>query len=356
MIIAELCNYAPDYKGNFIPSIQSMERFAKEDDASNRVIYIFPQAAKEKKWVTDLEANHDVFFISDNRIKGNIELVNWCWKKSVDILHVHFYGLSSAFLVGWLCKTKIIHHFHNTIEQIGFFRKCIYNVLSFATDKFVACSKAVYDSLLKAGFSANKTSYITNCIDFERLSRVQCANPYNNEKNNVLILGTDFYRKGVDFALKAIEPIYKKYNVQLNVISHKMEETRALVTKELGYEADWVTIMRPVENIGDFYRASSLFLSPSLAEGLSYAVPEALFCECMVLKTNIPSLTYELKNENFITFNFHKELIERIVNYFENEKAMKDLVLMMKKDVLDKYDVAKWGKEVFSFYKCLVEG
>ena len=357
MIIAEVCNYAPDYGGNFIASLNSMERFAKKVSNNNEVIYVFPHNAEDKEWVTKLQIDHRVFFLPYGRVKGSLFLLRLCRNEKIDILHLHFYGLFTGLLAGCLSKVRAVHHFHNTWDEKNRFKALLLRCCSFPTKKLVGCSKAVYDTLIEAGFSKNKTTYITNCIDFSRLDTIKVENPYHNNKNNILILGSDFYRKGVDNALKALEGIIDKYQIQLNIISHRVEETKDLVRQVLGTDSDpsWVTVLQPVENIGDLYRASAMFLSPSLAEGLCYAVPEALYCDCMVLKNDIPSLTYELEGEDSITIKGFQDLRSRIEDYLENENRYKNTLSSLRTQVKEKYSIDKWGEEVFELYKDMID-
>ena len=355
MIIAELCNYAADYGGNFMASLKSIEKHARTDNPNNQVIYVFPQSAKEKEWISDLRQNNKVLFLSDGQIQGNLDLLRWCKYERIDVLHVHFYGLVTGCFVGWLSKTIVIHHFHNTWEKSGMLKTKALKLFSKSADKLVGCSKAVYDSLAKAKFTMDNTLYITNCIDFTRLDIVKDHNPFKNDKNNILILGTDFYRKGVNYALKAIGGIQAVYNLQLNIITHQFDKSEELIKQEIGYFPDWISLIHPVENIGDYYRSSKLFLSPSLAEGLCYAIPEALYCGCMVLKTNIPSMDYELIGEEFITLKSIEELRQRIEAVFNNEiDCISVRINLLRDQVKRKYSVDKWGEEVFSLYKELV--
>lgn len=357
MIIAEVCNYAPDYGGNFIASLKSMERFAKKESNNNEVIYVFPRSAKDKEWVTKLQIDHKVFFIPNGKVKGSLFLLRLCYNEKISILHLHFYGLSTGLLAGCFSKASVVHHFHNTWDEKNRFKALLLRCFSLPTKKLVGCSKAVYDTLIEAGFSKSKTTYITNCIDFSRLDSIKVQTPYHNNKNNILILGSDFYRKGVDNALKALEDIQDKYQIQLNIISHHVDDTKGLVKKVLGADImpEWVSVLEPVENIGDLYRASTIFLSPSLAEGLCYAVPEALYCGCMVLKNDIPSLTYDLEGESMITLDNLNELRSRIVVLFEYKTKYIDILDSLKVQVKEKYDIDKWGKAVFSLYKDILD-
>lgn len=353
MIIAEVCNYAPDYAGNFMVSLKSLEKAALEQDESNEMIYVFPSSAREKKWILDLKNKNKVFFISDGRINGNLELLKICKDNHVDIIHTHFYGLITGCLVGWFTKTKVVHHFHNTWDKQSLFKHYLSLFLSTSVDKLVGCSKAVFDTLMDAGFPSKKASYITNRIDFNRLDMSNNPNPFSNEKNNLLILGTDFYRKGVDCALNAIKPIAEKYNLCLQIVTHTHQETKDLVEKVMGKLPQWVNICNPTETIGDYYRASKIFLSPSEAEGFCYAVHEAIYCNCMVLKTDIPAMTYGLQHEDVITLSKREELGMRIIDFMENEKSYKREISFLKEQVVAEYGIEKWGREMFEEYNNL---
>lgn len=354
MVIAEVCNYAPNYGGNFIASLLAVEEYVARDNSKSRLIFIFPQAAANKEWVKELMKGHTVHFLSNGMLRSNMELLKWCKDDQIDILHTHFYGLITGCIVGWFTKTNVIHHVHNTWEKPTLFKSSLHRLLASSCKKMVGCSRAVYDTLLHAGFPSRKCMYITNCIDFKRLDNEVNSNPYDNGKNNILILGSDFYRKGVDQALYAVGRLYRKWNLQLNIIAHDKNVANQNVINTIGELPSWVSVIDPVENIGDYYKASALFLSPSLAEGLCYAVPEALYCECMVLKTNIPSQTYELPQESFVTLNNIEELSSRIECFLEMDaNVSRQIICDLKKQVVKKYSLSNWGEKMFSLYSRL---
>jgi len=354
MVIAEYCNYAANYAGNFIKSLQSMESYMKEKDPNNQIIYILPSFAATLPWAIELSRSNLVIFIPESgRIKTNFKLISYCKEYNIDILHSHFHGLSSVFLIGWLTKTKVIAHFHNTIDQIGLGKKLLYKILGIKVSHFLGCAKSVYDTLITAGFNKSKTSYITNCIDFQRLDQIGVTPiTTNTDKNNLLILGTDFYRKGVDTALKAIEPIADKHNICLQIVSHYPEITKQEVKKCLGHQPSWVTVLPTTEYIGDYYKQSELFLSPSRNEGLSYAVPEAIYCGCLPIKSDIPSLTYQLNEENILSiYSTPENLCERIISLLNMSNTEKQKIVSdLKSQVVKKYSIERWGKEMGEVY------
>jgi len=350
MIIAEVCKYAPEYGGNFLSSLRSAERHIKELSKDSEVIYIFPQDAANKAWINDLEDNR-VLFLPQGNLKSNFQLTKWCKQYRIDIMHVHFYGVVSTFLVGMLCKTKVINHFHNTLIPDSPMKSMLRRWLSRWSDKLVGCSKAVYDTLISGGYSLKKCSYITNCIDFSRLDQIGNTSPFDTTRTNLLILGTDFYRKGVDTTLKAVEPIATKYDICLHIVTNNETDTRNKVIEVMGEIPAWVEITPATETIGDYYRASKIFLSPSLNEGLCYAIPEALYCNCMVLKTDLPSMCYGLDNEAFITLEDGEDLgkrIESVLMMDDDERSQ--LITHLREQVIAKFSLDKWGSDVAKMY------
>ena len=334
-----------------------MESYMKEKDPNNQIIYILPSFAATLPWAIELSRSNQVIFIPESgRIKTNFKLINYCKKYNIDILHSHFHGLSSVFLIGWLTKTKVIAHFHNTIDQISLGKKILYKILGIKVCRFLGCAKSVYDTLIAAGFKKSKTSFITNCIDFQRLDKKGATLlAINTNNNNLLILGTDFFRKGVDIALKAIEPISDQHKICLMIVSHYPEITQQKVKECLSYQPSWVTVLPTTEYIGDYYRQAQVFLSPSRNEGLSYAIPEAIYCGCLPIKSDIPSLTYNLEDERSLSIcSTPDNLRERIISFLnlsDSEKQKK--VLELKTQVVKKYSVERWGKEMGDKYLSL---
>lgn len=357
MIIAEACKYAPQYAGNFMRSLDSIVKYAKSIGEHIEMIYILPEDAKVCQWAIKLQERHSVYFISNGRWKNNIQIANICKENKVDVLHVHFYGIISTFMVSSLTgfQTKVINHFHNTLEPGNSLRRLANKFLSIGTRNLIGCSASVKETMVMEGFPKKKCSYITNCIDFPRLDSCNIAAPFDRDKCNLLIFGTDFYRKGVDIAIEAIKPIIKKYNLCLQVVSNNSRETQKHVEALIGTDCDWIRYPAATDYIGDYYRACDIFLSPSLAEGLSYAVLEALYCGCISIKSDIFSMNYGLEGEDDITISLSAEELRSKIKYilelqhFERKKITENL----RQQIIEKYRIENWGKRVYELYKSI---
>lgn len=255
--VAQLCNFLADYGGNFIESLRSIETAAAKDGTPYEAIFILPEGRPDLDWIKELQRNHKVYFIScKSKIAIACAVYAICRKEKVDIVHSHFFGCVELSLVRMLTKAKTVYHTHNPYaKKTNILKESLRKFIqSVSVDKFISCSKATMDTLIAGGIPAEKCTYVTNRIDFSRFDASGNRHPFNLTKTNLLIFGTHFIRKGCDLALKAIEPIAKKYNIVLNIVSHHSEQTKAEVKETLGYEPEWVEYPPTTENIGDYYK------------------------------------------------------------------------------------------------------
>jgi len=244
MKILEVCHYAPNYGGNFIASITDLMQVVRQERPETEFLFVFPEAAKAKLWCQDLMKEHRVYFAGFGFGKINRILCKICKEEKIDIMHLHFTQKNCAILSKLLTKTKILYHVHYTQHSKGLRQKIknlLSNLLYIPTlDLLIGCSEAVKDSLVKAGIPAKKCDFVNNGVDFPQLDRIKQSHPFDDGKNSLLLLGTHYFRKGLDLAVMAIEPIVEKYNILLQVPSHVPEETMAFVKSVLGKEVDWV--------------------------------------------------------------------------------------------------------------------
>ena len=341
--VAFVCSYAAAYEGNFMRSLYCAERMLKDKSPDNEVIYVFHDNARNLGWIQALQKRAIVEFIPDELFKANLSLLKICGKHKVTIVHFHFQNvLVSALLRALHPSIRVVAHFHNTVPaRIPFYKRLVWSVL---TDKFVGCSKTVYDTLCISGFPKKKCTYVTNGIDF---SRLDSAKPLQDSghKRNLLIFGTHFNRKGCDIAISALAPIAAQYDVLLRVVTHNKADCISHILQHISSVPDWIEIVSPTEAISDYYRASSLFLTPSREEGFCYAVHEALYCSCPVIKTDLPAMHFDMPHEELMDFEGTEEsLRKKIIELLTMPKDTLDsIVAEQKKFVEKKFGVYTWG-------------
>lgn len=358
--VALLCNYLADYSGNFIDSLLSIERAALADKTPYESIFVFPEHNKKIDWIDELQLNHKVYFIpTKSKIAATRAIYNICRKEKVDIVHGHFFGFGELMLVGVLTNIKTIYHFHNPYRvSPNRIKEAIKHFFQYiSVDKMIGCSKAMMDTIVAAGIPARKCAFVTNRINFSRLDTTVNDRPFDATKNNLLIFGTHFIRKGCDLTLKAIEPIAEKYNIILNIVSHNREQTKKEVVEVLGYEPAWINYPPTTNNISDYYRNSQIFLTPSRSEGLSYAVIEACYCGCPLIKSDVPSMHYGLDNEDFVTIPLEVEALrKKIVEILSMDSdSRREMIESFRNQAIEKFSISVWGAEILEIYKDVVK-
>lgn len=60
--ILHIANYAAPYKGNFIASLETLEKQLKLN-GNNRMVYVFPEECKSVKWIDSFIKKRNVVFV-----------------------------------------------------------------------------------------------------------------------------------------------------------------------------------------------------------------------------------------------------------------------------------------------------
>lgn len=133
------------------------------------------------------------------------------------------------------------------------------------------------------------------------------------------MFGADWYRKGVDIAIKAVKKIE---NASLIIIiSVGKEKVIADLVKIFGEIPSFVKFENSRNDVATFYRAADVFIAPSRSEGFNYSIVEALYSETLVIASNInphgkilsDEFLFESENENKL-----EQAILRVLEYKDN--------------------------------------
>lgn len=361
MKIAEACWFTPEYGGTFIANMTALRDFIVAQDRSNEVIFIFPEAAASRTWCHELQQHGRVLFCPSGYAAINRFFYRLCRDERIDVLHLHFFDIRSTVLVKPFTHTRVFYHAHSSMPPMGTKRRVlnrIKNVLCLPTvDRVICCSPAVLESVLAIHYPAHKCATVINRVNFARFDTITDSDPFHQKNatqpvQNLLIFGSYFHIKGIDIALKALEPMVDENNIVLHILTNTPEKTWDEVVAVMGSRPAWVKIHHTTEHIADYYRTCSLFLAPSRTEGLSYAIIEALYCECPVVKTNIPALTYHIDNEEEITFDGTiDDLRTHIIHFLSMPPAtLAPKLAAWKQEVIGKYGITRWCEELYHLY------
>lgn len=295
--VLHVMNYGASYRGNFMDSLKSLD--GKLCELGMKNIYLFCADAKHndaRKWIDEMCVQGDtVEFLTGELIKDVKLIQELLDKYQVEIVHTHFTTRQqhlAVYFATMFKKVKIFTHFHNhSIEAKNMIKRVIRRVL-YRRCYIVACSESVYLSAVR-DFPKTSKCFIDNGVNFDRLDKysVISAEEYGvpPEERAFLIFGFDFYRKGVDLAVLALQQLREEgHNFTLLVsLSTNFEEVCTNIENILGCMPDWIKIIKARNDVATLYNYVDLFLSPSREEGLPYSVVEAAYSKCSVVLSDI---------------------------------------------------------------------
>lgn len=225
----------------------------------------------------------------------------------------------------------------------------------------IACSESVYQSI-ERDYPDNIKYSVDNGVNFDRLdnfsqlTRKEFSIP--DEDAVFLIFGFDFYRKGVDLAVQAVNQLRKegkKYSLLIS-LSTNFEMVEKSIIDIIGELPDWVHIIKARNDVASLYNFAELFLSPSREEGLPYSVVEASYCRCSVVMSDI-SAQVNLK------IPYGKwcvaESVENLANAIEMSVAEHGLKLenmdSVQSQMKTNYSLDNWAGKIQTIYREVIK-
>lgn len=358
--ILHIMDYAAPYRGNFIRSIQFLEKEIKVD--GGHLIYLFPKKAQNLDWIELLiKEGGSVYFIDNTFflkkiVFSNIKFIRAIIKsEQVSFIHTHFmnYNYSLFLLIFFYCtRTKIIGHFHNHfLPPQNKYRKLKILITNLTYDLIIGVSDSVACSVKEAGINTRKVICISNALDFSRLDNYeQIYFSDDNKRKVIMMFGWPFHRKGVDIAIEAVGQLYmEKTNILLIIsLAGEKELFENEIVNRLGQIPSWLNIMEPRDDVASYYNATDIFLSASREEGFSYALVEAAYCNPLLISSDIPA-PVALKIPYLFTYQVEKpEELKSLISTLL--KMSTDQIINIKSEqkifVKKNYDLNRWAERV----------
>jgi len=360
--ILHVMNYAASYRGNFMDSLASLDGELQKEGKKN--IYLFTQDAKSEgamSWIREMQkAGQVVEFLSGNRGQDAKLIKTMVKEYGVILIHTHFITMNQYLAVYQAVlgtKLPVVMHMHNHSKEA---RNPVKNTLRrflYSRCIMVACSESVFHSLVR-DYPKNEKYAIDNGVNFSRLENYV---PVTNEEFGLpegekafLIFGFDFFRKGVDLAVKALDKLRKEghaYSLLVS-LSTNFDTVEKNIVDILGEMPDWVKIIPARNDVATLYNYVELFLSPSREEGLPYSVIEAGYSKCSVVLSDISAQKYMkipygywFESENVDAFaeqivKAEQEHAEKVTNWESAKKAIRE-----------NYVLEVWSQKIMELYR-----
>lgn len=210
-----------------------------------------------------------------------------------DIIHCHLaQGFHSpvALLFKALFKKKVIIKVGATgplsdfkmLQQVVF-GNFFLRILKYADRIITVCAQAT-DEAYAYGIPHSHIIEIPNGVDIEQFY----PSPERRKDNVIAFVGRLDYMKGVHVLLKAVCMLKQKCSTfYLNIIGDGPEkETLQAMAVQLGI-SESVLFLGETDTIADELPQAAIFALPSLSEGLSNVILEAMACGLPVIATSV---------------------------------------------------------------------
>lgn len=357
--VLHFANYKASYRGNFIESLECLDEKLQANNIE--MIYLF-SCTKEKapEWMLEMETHgKKLFFLTGNK-RADRQLLKRIKKENrIDLVHAHFLnGLQLRMLLQcfYFQRDRVLIHFHNHAHKAEGIKKFIRSVLYKGTG-LIGCSASVCESIQRE-YDKNRIYRADNGVYFERISSLKAAGhaEYGLSENSykLLIFGFDFYRKGVDLAIRAIDQCRRsEKNLELLISSSQdTEKTTQYIREYWGSVPEWVHVIPARNDVMMLYNLADIFLSPSREEGLPYSVVEAAYCQCDVIMSDI----HEQADLKIPYGVWHKKEdaddLAKTISMVLDRKGQKQRDLGNVRQQLERdYSLEKWADQILKIYE-----
>ena len=213
-------------------------------------------------------------------------------------------------------------------------------------DAITAVSKEACEYYSKFGFNVR---HIPNAVDLNNFPK----EPIKKFENQIIYAGRLSKEKGIDTLLDVAENLPTKYNLLIVGIGPDEKKIRNVVNSKtnvhyLGYKSKEDTI--------SLIRGSDLLVQPSIMEGISSTLLEAMGCGTCIIASNVGGNTEILDNDKtgiLIEPNNAEKLLNTISDLLtDNEKRAMMATEGLKTVV--KYDWKQVGKLYLDTYEELL--
>ncbi len=369
--IIHIAQYAAPYEGNFIKSIKFLEQVLTQK-YNCKMIYVFPEKAKEQAWYDEFSNNHIVYTTNNNVKDSKEELFAIFDKHKPIIIHTHFegYDIPAKKVANKLYqknghRIQQIWHLHDYFSYIKHPLKYIYQRFCFfkhyclhAKDVSIigVCDEIKdfvksYKKLSLESFHTEAT--IPNGIDFQRITHVKDWTNITHIRN-FLAFGGRNIQKRIDLIFKAFDKITNKTDIQPHLILVKGDTTTELINKLYnGITPNWLTIIEPQEDITLVLSQADCFISSSVHETFSYAICEATIFGIPVIQSDIPGTMWNADNPSTYLFKSlnDSDLAQQIINVINTPIAqLQNNCAITRANNKKEYSLNNWVDRIIDFY------
>jgi glycosyltransferase involved in cell wall biosynthesis len=228
-------------------------------------------------------------------------------------------------------KYKIIPFLRTTYNHKKYFLARLFEkTTKYFVKYYLANSESVHNFYVKnIGITPEKITVVPNGIDVDFYNKVERSESLREslgigKKEVAIICVANLHiNKGHAYLLESFENIYEKYkNIKLLIVGDGEERINLLDQIENYRSKNNILFLGRRDDVPKLLKISDIFVLPTLFEGMSNALMEAMASKLPIVTTNIP------ENRNLI-----ENLTNGILVPTENSKALRDSLVQLFKSI-----------------------
>ena len=285
-----------------------------------------------------------------------------------DVIHTHL--LWPAFLANILffgSNIALVTTFHNVILG-GSKLKLWATRLSVRIAKpiCIACSEAVRQANTSSGMIPEKLCVtIHNGVDTDKFNPRRVKSPKNNpfdeqpQSLHVLQVGNLEPRKGYEYTIKALAKLNKENIPALVCCAGEGSERNNLekLAEKMGVSEN-IRFLGIRKDVKQLLKAADVFIMPSLYEGLSIAMLEAMSMELPIIASNVGGAAEVIedgKSGFLIPPADADALAEKLIILANNEQLRHNIGKQARKRIVKNYSLRKQALALEGLYRKIVK-
>src|SRR5437764_1065951 len=289
MRVVQLAAYSGPYSGSFVPMLRASLLAARDRGWDPHLVLSTSVETAGYSWIAELgDVGAPITFLDPGlRLSRASPITRLIAPEGPTVLHTHFTGFDiTAVLAGWRRPAvSVLWHLHSPqkADLAVRARNAIkYALVARGTYRLLCVAPDIASEVRRRGAPADRVEFFPNAIDTERFpwpdpddrASARAALGLPPEAPIVLHFGWDWHRKGGDVFLEMIARLTTMVPELLGVTVGGGDQARD-AGRALGI-GNSLRVMESVADVQRLYAAADVFASPSRAEGMPFAVAEAL--------------------------------------------------------------------------------
>lgn len=274
----------------------------------------------------------------------------------------HADAIGRLFLQAFTRK-KIIPFLRTTYNHPKYRKARIFEKLTrYFVKHYLANSESVKNYYIKnIGVPREKITVIPNGIDvayyqsLERNENLRIEFDINPDETAIICVANLHINKGHQYLLEAFEEVYKDNQKTKLLLVGDGEEKKNLLEQIEDYDSkNNILFLGKRNDVPEFLKISDIFVLPTLFEGMSNAIIEAMAAGVPVITTDIPENRDLIENEKtgilFPVKNIHR-LIEAIKSLMTDPDLRKQLGQNSRQSIEKKFNIRLAASQLARFFE-----